>query len=225
MLFNSRSSLPVLGRIPNVEGSGLPLLRAKDAGGTYAEAFRSLHASLAVTPLVRPVLVVTSALPGEGKSTVASNLAITMALDGKRGVLIDADLRRGNLGDLFGVDSEPGLSNVLRGEMTWPDALEPTGYENLSLLARGPACNESGELLRLPVFGEILGEIREKFDFAVLNTSPILATEETQLIGPHCDGALLVVRQSSGRGTFEALKELRGIRVLGSVLNCPERVT
>jgi uncharacterized protein involved in exopolysaccharide biosynthesis len=169
-------SEPILGQIPNVGESrndaGLPLLHPEDERYTYAEAFRSLRSSLIFMPNQSEMktLLVTSAIPNEGKSTVASNLAITMAAAGAHVLLVDADLRRGDLAQLFRVDGRVGLSNILRDEVNWKSALLQTEHPTLSLIARGPVTNQSGELLLRPTLVTLLDEFKDAFDLIIFNT-------------------------------------------------------
>jgi capsular exopolysaccharide synthesis family protein len=222
-------SEPILGQIPNVEesrnASGLPLLHPEDERYTYAEAFRSLRSSLIFMPNQSELktLLVTSAIPNEGKSTVASNLAITMAAAGAHVLLVDADLRRGDLAQLFGVDARVGLSNILRDEIDWRSAVIQTEYPTLSLISRGPVTNQSGELLLRPTLLNTLDEFKDAFDLVIFNTAPILATDDTPTLAPNFDGALMVVRAqfTSARLTRNAINALcsRQVNVLGLILN------
>jgi capsular exopolysaccharide synthesis family protein len=170
------------------------------------------------------MLLVTSAIPGEGKSTVCSNLSITMAQAGARVLVVDADLRRGDLSELFSVDGKIGLSSVLRGELPWREAIQKTDYETLSLLTCGPVTNQSGELLFQPIMAKLLKEFREEFDLVIFNTSPILATDDTPTLAPQFDGAVMVMRSefTSARLVRNSLNALyqRQVNVLGIVLNC-----
>ena len=224
-------SEPILGQIPNVADSridtGLPLLLAEDERYTYAEAFRSLRSSLIFMPnqMEMKTLLVTSAIPNEGKSTIASNLAITMAASGARVLLVDADLRRGDIAQLFDIDGRFGLSNILRGEVPWKEAVVPsTAHPTLSLIARGPVTNQSGELLLKPEMMKLLEEFKDAYDLTIFNTAPILAADDTPTLAPNFDGALMVVRASftSARLTKNALNMLyqRQVSVLGLILNC-----
>ncbi len=220
----------ILGQIPNVADSrgaaGLPLLQPEDERFTYAEAFRSLRSSLIFMPNQGDLrtLLVTSAIPNEGKSTVASNLAITMSAAGARVVLVDADLRRGDLAALFDADGRTGLSNILRGDVTWQSAVKRTPYPSLSLIPRGPVTNQSGELLLLPSLDALLDDLKNNFDLIVFNTAPILATDDTPTLAPHFEGTLMIVRAqfTSSRLTQNALSALyqRQVNVLGLILNC-----
>lgn len=224
-------SEPILGQIPNVETSrvetGLPLLQHDDERYSFAESFRSLRSSLIFMPNQGELktLVVTSSIPGEGKSTIASNLAITMALAGARVLLVDADLRRGDIASLFDVDGRLGLSSVLRGEVEWKAAVQKSKHHpTLTLLPRGPVTNQSGELLLVPAFEPMLRDFKNEFDLTIFNTSPILATDDTATIAPNFDGTLMVIRaQFTGahlaHNSLNALYQ-RQVNVLGIILNC-----
>jgi len=223
-------SEPILGQIPNASESrgeaGLPLLQAEDERYSYAEAFRSLRSSLIFMPnqLDLKSILITSAIPNEGKSTIASNLAITMASAGARVLLVDADLRRGDLAQLFDIDGHIGLSNILRGEVNWKEAVQPTKHPTLSLIARGPVTNQSGELLLKPHVAGLLDEFRNSYDLTIFNTAPILAADDTPTLAPNFDGTLMVVRAqfTSARLSVTALNALyqRQVNVLGLILNC-----
>jgi capsular exopolysaccharide synthesis family protein len=219
----------IMGQIPNVEDSrtkqGLPLLAEEDDRYQFAESFRSLRSSLLFMPNQGQVksLLVTSAIPGEGKSTIASNLGITMALAGTRVLLVDADLRRGDLASLFNIDGRFGLSTILRDEMPWRSVAKTTPYSNLTLIPRGPVTNQSSELLLVPRFDTLMEEWKSHFDLVLFNTSPILATDDTASIAPNFDGALMVMRAgfTSSRLVRNSLNALyqRQVNVLGLILN------
>ena len=223
-------SEPILGQIPNVAESrndaGLPLLQSEDERYTYAEAFRSLRSSLIFMPNQAELktVLVTSAIPNEGKSTIASNLAVTMAAAGARVLLVDADLRRGDIAPLFGMEVRAGLSDILRGSIHWKEAVKSTNYPTLSIIARGPVTNQSGELLLRPLLLSLLEEFKEKYDLTIFNTAPILATDDTSTLAPNFDGALMVMRAqfTPARLTKNALNALyqRQVNVLGLILNC-----
>ena len=223
-------SEPILAQIPNVESSrvesGLPLIRREDPRFAFAESFRSLRSSLIFMPnqAALKTLIVTSSIPSEGKSTIASNLAITMAVAGARVLLVDADLRRGDLAQLFDTDGRQGLSSVLRGELPWKSALQNTAYANLTLMPRGPVTNQSGELLLGPLFDMLIEDAKAAYDLVIFNTSPILATDDTPTIAPNFDGTLMVIRAgfTSSKLAQNSLSALyqRQVNVLGMILNC-----
>lgn len=221
---------PILGQIPDVADSrtshGLPLLQSEDERYTYAEAFRSLRSSLIFMPNQADLkaLLVTSAIPNEGKSTIASNLAVTMANAGGKVLLVDADLRRGDIAQLMNIDGRHGLSNILRGELPWREAVVDANTPNLRIIPRGPVTNQSSELLLRPEMQSILAEMKASYDLVIFNTAPILATDDTPSAAPHFDGVLMVVRAqfTSARLTQNALNTLyqRQVNVLGLILNC-----
>lgn len=223
-------SEPILGQIPNVaetrKETGLPLLQAEDERYTYAEAFRSLRSSLIFMPNQAELktILITSAIPNEGKSTIASNLAITMAASGARVLLVDADLRRGDLAQLFDTDGRFGLSSILRGEVPWREAVQTTKYPTLSLIPRGPVTNQSGELLLKPELVGLLEQFKDAYDLTIFNTAPVLAADDTPTLAPNFDGALMVVRAAftSSRLSKNSLNMLyqRQVNVLGLILNC-----
>ncbi len=220
----------IVGQIPDVASSrtnvGLPLLQEEDERFMFAEAFRSLRSSLIFMPNQTELktLIVTSAIPNEGKSTITSNLAITMSAAGARVLLVDADLRRGDIAALFDIDGRQGLSNVLRGEVNWKTCIQKGRKENLHIIPRGPTTNQSGELLLLPIVPKLLDEWKAAYDLVIFNTAPILATDDTPTLAPNFDGTLMVIRASftSARLTRNALNALyqRQVNVLGLILNC-----
>ena len=219
----------ILGQIPNVvvpaSGGGLDLLATDDERYVFAEAFRSLRSSLVFLPNQTELksLIVTSSIPGEGKSTISSNLAITMALGGAKVLLVDADLRRGDLAALFDADGRFGLSSLLRGELPWKSVTQATKHSNLTLIPRGPVTNQSGELLMVPLFEKFLKECEAEYDLTIFNTSPILATDDTATIAPNFDGTLMVVRAqyTSAKLVHNSLSAMyqRQVNVLGLILN------
>ena len=220
----------IVGQIPDVASSrthaGLPLLQEEDTRYMFAEAFRSLRSSLIFMPNQTELktLIVTSAIPNEGKSTITSNLAITMANAGARVLLVDADLRRGDIAALFDIDGRQGLSNILRGEVPWKNCIQGGRRETLHIIPRGPTTNQSGELLLLPIVPKLLEEWKAAYDLVIFNTAPILATDDTPTLAPNFDGTLMVIRASftSARLTRNALNALyqRQVNVLGLILNC-----
>ena len=220
----------IVGQIPDVASTrlstGLPLLQEEDERFMFAEAFRSLRSSLIFMPNQSELktLIITSAIPNEGKSTVASNLAITMSAAGARVLLVDADLRRGDIAALFDTDGRRGLSSILRGEVEWKTCIQKFRNGHLDIIPRGPTTNQSGELLLLPLLGKLLEEWKTTYDLVIFNTAPILATDDTPTIAPNFDGTLMVIRASftSARLTRNALNALyqRQVNVLGLIFNC-----
>jgi capsular exopolysaccharide synthesis family protein len=221
---------PVLGQIPLEDAMNrkrVPLLSVDDERQVYSEAFRNVRSSLLYMALEgsRPkCLLITSAIPGEGKSTVAANLAITMAFSGSKVLLVDADLRKGLLHEDFGCASNPGLSDVLSQKINWKEALIDTGYAGLHFLPRGKTASQVGELLLGPLTEVLLHEFRQHYDWLIVDSAPVLATDDTTSLAPKVDAALVVMRAShtSSRLTQNALDALynRQVKVLGMIFNC-----
>jgi polysaccharide biosynthesis transport protein len=190
----------VLGQIPQdstrMRDRRLIPLTANDPRYAYAEAHRNLRSSLIfmATEGARPrTIVVTSAIPGEGKSTVAVNLAVTMAFAGSRVLLIDSDLRKGTVHQYLDVVDQPGLSDVLAGELTWDKVLQATNVPNLHVLARGNFPPNPGELI-LGGVDNLIREVSQHYDFILFDSAPVLAADDTANLAPKVDGTLFVIR-------------------------------
>jgi succinoglycan biosynthesis transport protein ExoP len=168
-------------------------------------------------------LLITSAVPNEGKSTISANLAITLALSGARTLLIDGDLRRGAQREAFNISSKIGFSEVLKGEVNWQEVVVPTSYANLFLLTRGKTLTQPSEHLLRDSTDRFLQEIYLHYDYIVIDSSPVLAADDTTSLAPKIDATLFVVRLSytSARLTRKALELLynRQVNVPGVILN------
>ena len=226
---NEHFTLPILGQIPtadeNAADDSPPLLQQEDDRYMFAEAFRNLRSSLIFMPDQSELksLLVTSSIPGEGKSTVAANLAITMAFAGTRTLLVDADLKRGDLAKMFDIDGRFGFSTVLRDDASWQSIAQRTHYDNLTLIPRGPIASNPAELLLQNHLEAFLSDVREAYDLVIFNSAPILATDDTTTLAPSVDGAILVIRAfvTSTRLAENSLNALyqRQAKILGLILN------
>ena len=168
--------------------------------------------------------LVTSAVPGEGKSTVAVNLGIIFAAGGGRTLLIDADLRKGVLHTYFAANAAPGLIEILNGSIRWQEALIETDVKNLTFLPRGKGGVGPSEYFMSDAADRFLREIYAAgYERIVFDSAPILATDDTACLAPKIDATLFVVRAeaSSMRLTRTALDGLqkRQVNVLGLILN------
>jgi polysaccharide biosynthesis transport protein len=210
---------------PELNGK-LPSLENGDPSHMYAESYRCLRSALLflAAEADRPrLLLVTSALPDEGKSTVAANLARTLALGGARVLLVDADLRRGRLHNLLGLEQEPGLAHLLNCPADADKVLQTNSLPNLWFIACGTRLNNPGDQFLGPALDQLLSRWRSQFDYVLIDTSPIFAADDATTLAPKVDGTLLVVRSqfSSARQVRGALDMLcqRRARVLGVVFN------
>lgn len=228
--INEHFSLPVLGQIPSLATNGqleneVDLLKPNDDRYMFAEAFRNLRSSLIFMPDQNELktLLVTSSIPGEGKSTIVANMAVTLANAGTRVLLVDADLKRGDMAKKFHVDGRFGFSSVLRDDASWQSIAMPTAYENLTLIPRGPIAPNPAELLLQPTLEAFIADAREAYDLVLFNSAPILATDDTTTLAPSMDGVLMVIRagMTSTRLAENSLNALaqRQVKVLGIILN------
>ncbi len=217
----------ILGQIPREDfKEDAALLRHNDDRLALLEAFRSLRSSLIFFPVegTRPkTLILTSALPNEGKTTLSANLAITLAFSGARTLVVDADMRRGKLSNLFGVSEGNGLSNILLGSMRWEDVMLKTTVENLTLIPCGPPLKHPAEHLLGKVADQFLKEVYDQFDYIIFDSPPVTLLDDTLSLAPKIDGALVIVRfgVSSVRTTRRAIEllEQRQTNILGMVCN------
>ncbi len=225
--FQHHFSENVLGQIPKEKGKGkVDLLQPDDARHVFAESYRNIRSSIFFMPYDGPrpkSFLVTSAVPNEGKSTVSANLAITMALSGAKTLLIDCDLRRGALREAFGITSKIGFSEVLKQEVNWREVVVPTAYPTLFVLPRGKTLSQPSEHLLRESTDAILREIYNFYDYIILDSSPVLAADDTTSLAPKIDATLFVVRLSytSARLTKKSLELLynRQVNVPGVILN------
>src|SRR5580692_4971306 len=191
-----------------------------------AESYRALRTSLLLSHLGAPpkVIMVTSALPREGKSTTSINCAVVLAQKGVRVLLIDCDLRRPSIHKTLGMGPRSGLSNVLTGSITLKQAITvaPT-LPNLDVLPAGTPPPNPAELLASTNMRDVLAELRDKYDHIVLDTPPTLSVTDAVVLSPRADAIVLVIR--SGSTTKQALRRSRDIlmqvnaRVSGVLLN------
>jgi succinoglycan biosynthesis transport protein ExoP len=193
-----------------------------------AEAFRALRTALLLSQPEHPpqVILVTSALPREGKTTAAANLAVTLAQLGDKTVLIDADLRKPGVGRLLNLGSGKyaGLSSYLAGASTLDQVTIPhPSIPNLAAIPTGPLPPNPADLLSSHKLAEAIAELRTKFKFVVIDSPPIMAATDAVILSVQTDGVLLVVR--SGETPKEAFTRTRDLlvsvksRLLGVVLN------
>ncbi len=219
--------LPFLGIVPAVTGTsragGSAVVR--NPASPIAESYRLLRTNLIFTAVdpARRVLLVSSASPGEGKSTTVANLAWSLAQNGARVLAIDADLRRPTLHQHFGVPRTPGLSDLVVGKVTPADAVRSTDVPGLHLLPCGYIAPNPAELLGSPAFRDIIGALRTHYDWVIFDTPPILGIADTAVLSPAADGLVLVVGAETGTrsGVSRAVAQVRtvGGKILGVILN------
>jgi succinoglycan biosynthesis transport protein ExoP len=222
--------LPSLGAIPKqsrktkLEDARRFLVQAPHS--PLAEAFRTLRTTLLLADKEdsQQTVLFASAIPGEGKSFCSINYAVSLAQQGFRTLLVDADLRLPNVGRIFlGRRKALGMTDVLRARCEFDDAVHPTDIENLSVLPSGARLANSAELIGNANLPEFLQAANARFDYIVIDTAPVLAASETALLVPHVDTICLVVRaaRTPSAVVLRALQKLQdsGAHVAGLVLN------
>lgn len=220
------STLGAITQITNIHKPGENLITARDQRSPIAEAYRILRTNLRFSGIENPsgALLITSATPGEGKSTTAANLAVTLAQAGKRVVLVDADLRRPTLHTFFGLSNEVGLSNLFLDEAAHLDEVMRTlEVKGLRLITSGPPPPNPAEILESRLMNEIIADLRDQSDLVIFDSPPALAVADASILGSKCSGAVLVVHAGRTRSeaAYRVLENLKqtNVKVVGVVLN------
>lgn len=202
------------------------LVTSLGQGSPITESYRMLRTNIRFVSVDKPVqtLVVTSPGPREGKSTTIANLATVMAQAGQRVILVDADLRRPILHELFKVKNQQGLTNALLDrEKRVEDYLQESSIEGLRLLPSGPVPPNPSELLGSQRMQELLSELQEQADMVLIDSPPVLVVSDTSLLATSGSGVLLVLRSNSTRieAGQSALQQLNSVKakIIGLVLN------
>ncbi len=187
-----------------------------------SEIYRVARTSLLVSNRREAVRTImnTSPQPGDGKSTTISNLAVSFARTGKRVLLIDADLRRPMISNLFGIDDQPGLADVLLGKRKFKEAYTASELPNLHIMPNGVATNQPAELLESSRLHSLLNEAKEHFDLILIDAPPLLAVTDPAIIAPLVDSVLITLRiNKNGRRPVEhAVRILQDIGVTPSAV-------
>jgi len=181
------------------------------------EAIRSLRTSILLSTADHPpsTLLVSSTQPGEGKTTIASNLAIALAQVGNRVLLVDADMRSPSLHRLFGTQENLGLVSCLAGHQDWRTVVRPSGSPGLDVLFCGPIPPNPSELLSSRSMGALIRSAREQYEFVILDSAPMLALADSRILATQVSGVLLVVKDATI--PREQVKQtLSGIRSVGA---------
>jgi capsular exopolysaccharide synthesis family protein len=226
---------PIYGIIPRI-----PETRKEEEGGRavaaslvthyspkspISEAFRTLRTNIQFADPDRKIttLLVTSAGPSEGKSTIVTNLALTFANIGRRTLLIDCDLRKPNVHNIFEIPRDPGLTTVLLGERSWQEVMVATKIDNLHILPSGPIPPNPTEMLGSQHMKDLLAQLQSSFDLILFDSPPVVAVTDAAILSSIVDGTLLVVElgRSRASGVNRAIDLLEKVnaKLLGVVTN------
>ena len=217
--------MPNLGHIPMIEEEGLRLIKDISAFSPLMESYRSLRTNINFAAVGTPIrsLVVTSSVPAEGKSTTVANLAMAMALDSKRVIIVDADLRRPSQHKLFKIDSSPGLTDLLVGTHTIEEVIRETGVANVQVIPAGSPPPNPAELLGSAAMGHLLATLEASADVVLFDSPPALAVADSVVLASRTNGVILVIgygetKKTNTRKAMEILSRANA-HVLGTVLN------
>jgi capsular exopolysaccharide synthesis family protein len=205
------------------EAADMDLIVYKQPQSMVSEAIGHIYSSIMLSTSGRPpgAIMVTSPNPGEGKTTLISNLAQSYASNDRQVVIVDCDLRKPRLHKIFQLDSQPGLSNYLTGGTALEEILRPTSIPNLTIITAGARPPNPANLLNSETFKELLALLRERFQHIVVDTPPVLGFADARFVSALVDGVLLIVKhnithKSAGRLAHQFLNQAP---ILGTVLN------
>jgi succinoglycan biosynthesis transport protein ExoP len=224
--LKAQLGIPFLGMVPTVPADKHPNPRVDNGvPQNFAEAFKSVRTNVLFSSADEGMrtLVITSAGPGEGKSLVASNLGLALAQAGQRVLLIDADMRRPRVHEIFGGAQEPGLSNVLAGNAKTNEAVRKSGTAGLWLLPAGHIPPNPAELLGSRRYADFIGSLGVHFDWVLIDTPPVMVVADSSIVSNQSSGVLFVVRadHTSRHAVRAAVEQLEAANahLIGSVLN------
>lgn len=233
--------IPVLGLIPSIQAEGnrkkkrngqdeiskiaSTLVTKYTPRSPISEAYRAIRTNIQFSKIDAPLrsIVITSAAPAEGKSTTVANLAFTTALAGAKTLLIDADLRRPVIHSLFGLEREPGMTNILAERLPPEKVIKPSGVENLDILTCGAIPPNPSELLGSQRMKELVNQLKGKYDLILFDSPPVITVTDTAVLSSQVEGVVLVVlSHGTDRRALARAKSLLtnvNANILGSILN------
>ena len=185
----------------------------------YSEAIKTLRTNIQLSGQSIKTILITSCFPNEGKSDVVLSLAQELGSIGKKVLLLDADIRKTAYAGRLGVEEEiKGLSQLLSGQVGLQDIIYSTNFPNMDIIFGGPSAPNPSGLLSENIFRVFLKEIREYYNYILIDTPPIGTVIDAAVIGRCCDGAIFLVQPGNAQKAFKQL-ERSGCRVLGAVMS------
>ncbi|HDX9609956.1 TPA: CpsD/CapB family tyrosine-protein kinase [Bacillus toyonensis] len=190
-----------------------------------SEQYRSLRTNLQLSSSIHKsgTIVITSPRYGEGKSTITVNLAVSIAQKGEKVLIIDANLRKPTIQEIFGVENTVGLTDILNGKTNLEGAVKKTEMERLDILTSGPVPFNPSEVLGSDEMDMLIQKAMEQYDIILFDSSPVLEVTDTSVLVDKCEGVLLVIRYNR-TVSEDALETKRALsftksRILGAILN------
>jgi len=217
--------LPLLGFVPLIQTDKALIEDSEKLAKSIAEPFRAVRANMkhVIAQNHLRSIIICSAVKGEGKTTLAANLAITFALDGKKVVLVDCDLRRPQTHKLFNLDKETGVADYLLGDKSAPEIMKETKYPNLTIITCGTPPQNPAELIGTPKFEVLIEELKKKFDIVFCDSPALLPVSDVITIAPKFDGVMMVIRTlwTPLKAAKQAKNQLKriGCTIYGGILN------
>lgn len=221
--------VPVLGTVPSIPGKKDIALHGRkahnDPSSDIAEAYKNIRTAVyfSVPNGSAKTLLITSPSPGDGKTTLASNLATTMAQAGQRTLVIDCNFRKPNQHNVLNVEQKTGLSCVLSGEEELEKVIKSTNRKNLNVLPSGPIPDNPSELLSSRAFAEVIARLSRSYDRILIDSPSVMHVTDARILGSMCDGTIVVLRAE--KSTREDIAQARdsllsvGTNILGVVVN------
>ncbi|MEW9502288.1 CpsD/CapB family tyrosine-protein kinase [Jeotgalibacillus marinus] len=209
----------------NIDGKKRNLIVQYNPKSVAAEQYRTIRTNIQFSAIEHDIrtITVTSSSPGEGKSTTAANLAIVFAQQGKRVLLVDADMRKPTMHFTFNILNTTGLTSVLTRQSTLEQAVNKTDIEKLDVLSSGPIPPNPSELLSSRVMKRFFDSAQNLYDLIIFDTPPVLAVTDAQVLSHQCDGTILVVRSRiADKDKVLKAKDLMTTakaKILGVILN------
>jgi capsular exopolysaccharide synthesis family protein len=222
--IKSYLGLPVMGMVPLTRRRSTPPLISGDVPPIFAEAFRGVRTRV-IFSSERQIrsLVVTSTAPGEGKTCVSSNLAVGLAMTGQRVVLLDVDMRRPRVHEVFGLQKEPGLSELLAGRARTQEAMHRIPHSGLWVLPSGALVENPTELLSSPRFTAFLEGLTDTFQWVIIDSPPVAAVTDASVVANQASAVLFVVGSelTARSAAMNAIEQLDAANAtfIGAVLN------
>jgi polysaccharide biosynthesis transport protein len=217
--------MPLLGVVPLIETSDAIIKKTDDLKKTILEPFRTLRANIKhlASTYDHKVFMICSAIKGEGKTTLAANLAITFALDNKKVIIVDADLRRSQLHTLFSIPKETGLADYLLEAKSIDDVIKPTIYENLRIITSGERPHNPAELIGTMRFDVLIQQLKKRADIVIFDSPALLPVSDGLSMAPKMDGCIMAFRTmwTPLKAAKQAKEQITrvGAHILGGIFN------
>ncbi|SDO01011.1 capsular exopolysaccharide family [Psychrobacillus sp. OK028] len=201
------------------------LVTSTNPQSIISEQFRTIRTNIKFSMPNRELktLLFTSSSIGEGKSTIAANVAIVFAKEGKKVLLIDADLRKPTMHFTFLKTTSPGLTNLLTSHWNLSQVVKETGVKGLDLVTSGPIPSNPAEILGLPSMDTLIKNMKEHYDLIIFDAPPVLSVSDAQILTNKCDGTILVISSNSTEkvNAIKAKEVLQAsnANIIGTILN------